>query len=309
MKRVAALLVAVILSACAPQEQAFNAPNVAPRIEQGAFITADGERLPMRSWPLVNPRAIIIAVHGFNDYSNSFTGAGKYFKKRGIATYAYDQRGFGAGPQTGVWAGEQNLTRDLYDFTIAMNKRYPRTPIFLMGESMGGAVVMLAEKECPLPISGMVLSAPAVWGDDTMPVAYRILLWGMAHTLPEAKMTGKNLKIRASNNIPMLRQLGKDPLVIKATRVDAIYGLTHLMDDAYEAPEHIKTRSLLLYGLKDQVIPRAPIDGIKDRFATPTKTIFYDDGYHMLTRDLQGKLVLSDVADWVLKTRRLTIPR
>ncbi len=301
MKRVVAFFIAIMLSACAPQEQAFNAPSITPRIEQGAFVAADGVRLPMRSWPLAKPKAIIIAVHGFNDYSNAFTGAGKYFKKRGIATYAYDQRGFGEGPQTGVWAGEQNLTRDVYDFTIAMSKRYPKAPIFLMGESMGGAVVMLAEKEHPLPVSGIVLSAPAVWGSDTMPVVYRILLWGMAHTLPEAKMTGKNLKIRASNNIPMLRQLGKDPLVIKATRVDAIYGLTHLMDDAYAAPEHIKTRSLLLYGFKDQVIPRAPIDDIKDRFATPTKTIFYDGGYHMLTRDLQGESVLSDVAGWVLK--------
>ena len=301
MKRVAALFILVILSACAPQEQAFNVASKTPKIEQGAFITADSVRLPMRSWRLAKPRAIIIAVHGFNDYSNAFDGAGKYFKKRGIATYAYDQRGFGAAPQTGVWAGEKNLTRDLHDFTTVIAKRHPKTPIFLMGESMGGAVVMLTEKEHPLPVSGMILQAPAVWGSDTMPAAYRILLWGMAHTLPEVKMTGKNLRIRASNNIPMLRRLGKDPLVIKGTRVDAIYGLTQLMDAAYHSPEHIKKRSLLLYGLKDKVIPRAPIDAIKDRFATPTNTIFYDDGYHMLTRDLQGEEVLSDIADWVLK--------
>ena len=290
----------LLLAACAPQEQAFNPPSQKPAIEQGAFIAADAERLPMRRWAVKEPRAVVVAVHGFNDYSNAFEDAGKYFKKRGITTYAYDQRGFGASPHTGVWAGNENLTRDLHDFTALVARRHPKTPVFVWGESMGGAVVMLAEREAPLPVSGIVLQAPAVWGDEHMPMLYRILLWGMAYTLPEYKMTGQRLKILASNNIPMLRAMGRDPLVIKATRVDAMYGLTHLMSAAYESPEYIKRRVLLLYGLKDQVIPRAPIEATKDRFSTAAKTIFYDEGYHMLHRDLQGQEVLADIADWMI---------
>lgn len=297
-------VILILLAACAPQQQEFKPVSQTPKIEKQTFTTSDGTALPMRTWMVKRPRAVVIGVHGFNDYSKSFEGAGAYFRKHGIATYAYDQRGFGTAPQTGIWAGEENLTRDLRDFTVLVAKRHPKTPLFIMGESMGGAVVMLTEKTYHPKVSGIILSAPAVWSYDYMPVLYPPLLWISAHTLPEYKLTGKNLKIQASNNIEMLRALGRDPLVIKATRIDTIYGLTHLMNDAYHAPEAIYQPSLLLYGYKDQVIPRGPIEGAKDRFATPTKAIFYDDGYHMLTRDLQGKEVLSDIADWVLTSAR-----
>jgi len=298
-----ALSFLLLLAACAPQQQAFNPVTHTATIEKETYKALDGAELPLRSWKVRKPRAIVIALHGFNDYSNAFTGAGEYFKKKHIATYAYDQRGFGKAPGRGIWAGKENLVRDVQELAVALHKQHPRTPIFLMGESMGGAVVLLAASQKDLPISGVVLLAPAVWGNTAMPVLYQMMLWASAHTLPWYKVTGEGLEIQASNNIPMLRELGRDPLVIKATRIDAIYGLVGLMGEAYEAPPHIDEPSLLLYGYKDEVIPKKPIEEIRGRFAGAPDHIFYEDGYHMLTRDLQGKDVLSDIARWMLKKR------
>lgn len=275
-----------------------------PAIEANSYTTSDSTILSMRSWQVKRPKAVVIAVHGFNDYSNAFEGAGRYFQKRGITTYAYDQRGFGSTPNRGIWAGEKNLTRDLAEFTGLIARRHKGVPLFLMGESMGGAVVMVTAAQEEIPARGIILLAPAVWGNEHMPVPYRMLLWGMAHTLPEYKLTGRGLKILASNNIPMLRAMGKDPLIIKATRVDTIYGLSHLMDKAYNSPPHIDGQVLLLYGFKDQVIPRKPVEEIKEHFPEPPDAVFYDEGYHMLTRDLQGDKVLADIARWIGKKAR-----
>src|SRR3546814_2749885 len=53
--------------------------------------------------------------------------------------------------------------------------------------------------------------------------------------------------------------LGRDPLVIKATRVDTIHGLVNLMDTASTVrPQGVPL--LLLYGAKDEVIPRPPVE-------------------------------------------------
>jgi len=50
------------------------------------------------SWlPDGTPGAIVLALHGFNDYSNAFATTGQAFAASGIAVFAYDQRGFGAG--------------------------------------------------------------------------------------------------------------------------------------------------------------------------------------------------------------------
>src|SRR5262249_47536372 len=43
-------------------------------------------------------RAVILALHGFNDYSHAFAMPGPLWAEQGIATYAYDQRGFGGTP-------------------------------------------------------------------------------------------------------------------------------------------------------------------------------------------------------------------
>ena len=69
--------------------------------------------LPLRKWlPDGAVKAVILALHGFNDYSDAFEGPGEVWANRGIATYAFDQRGFGAAPGHGLWAGAEQLAGD-----------------------------------------------------------------------------------------------------------------------------------------------------------------------------------------------------
>ncbi len=60
-------------------------------------------------------------------------------------------------------------------------------------------------------------------------------LWIGARLMPGLTLTGRGLGIKPSDNIAMLRALSRDPLVIKETRVDTIYGLVNLMDAALAA--------------------------------------------------------------------------
>ena len=88
-------------------------PEPAPRFTEHHFVTTDGKRLPLRRWlPRGRVRAVILALHGFNDYSNAFAASGTAWAKDGIAAYAYDQRGFGAAPERGRWPGRAALAID-----------------------------------------------------------------------------------------------------------------------------------------------------------------------------------------------------
>ena len=70
-------------------------PEYAATLTQDSYQTGDGSILPVRRWGGKNPSAVVIAVHGFNDYSKSFDGIGQYLQTQGMAMIAYDQRGFG----------------------------------------------------------------------------------------------------------------------------------------------------------------------------------------------------------------------
>jgi len=262
----------------------------------------DGYRLPLRHWgDSTNASAVLLALHGFNDYSNAFAGLGPYLAKHGILTYAYDQRGFGATEQRGRWAGKERLVADVETLVGLLRTRHPRVPLFLLGESMGGAVVMAAAATGN-GADGIVLVAPAVWSRDTMNPIQRLALKVAAHTLPWLELTGKRIKVRPSDNLDMLRALGTDPLVIKHTRVDALWGVTNIMDLAMSVASGLPSPTLLLYGEHDEIIPENAFCTMLERIPedeSRARILLYENGWHMLTRDLQGEIVLADIASWL----------
>lgn len=299
----ALLILVVLLGSCAPLgEERADAMTNGPRWEQAHFVTRDGAQLPLVTWaPQQVPSAVIVAVHGFNDYHRAFALAGPHWAERGIIVYAYDQRGFGAAPQRGRWPGVERLISDLQDLITLVRERHPGLPLAVLGDSMGAAVTMATVRHpATPPVDGMILNAPAVWGRSSFNPFYRMVLWVAAHTVPGWEVTGRGLKIRVSDNREWLRELSKDPLMIRETRIDALYGIVKLMDEALAEPIPPTLPTLVLYGLRDEVIPRAAVCRFVDTLpATVHRTLWYPEGYHMLLRDLQAKQVWQDVEDWL----------
>lgn len=306
LARVFALAVAFFAGACAPHFAAPGLAVTAPRFNAPqALIARDGRVLPVERWGPKKPRAVVIALHGMNDYANAFADPAAAFAKSDIATIAYDQRGFGRMPPVGRWAGETAMVNDLEDAVTAARRSYPNTPVYVLGESMGAAVVILwAEETGAKNVDGIILSAPALWGWHMLNPLYRTALSLSARLFPGKTLSGGRLKIWPSDNVKMLRALYYDPLVIKETRTDAIYGLVTLMDDAYVAAPKIPDVPLLvLYGAHDQVIPPRPIQkAMTVRLKTPmrrTRFVYYPRGYHMLLRDLSRATVTRDIRAWI----------
>jgi alpha-beta hydrolase superfamily lysophospholipase len=307
-------LLLVCLAACAPSfERAVPRDRmVSPMMQDDVLVTRDGSRLPLRRWEADSaPKAVIVALHGMGDHSNAFDMPGIFWAQAGITTLAYDQRGFGRSANPGLWAGAQAMRDDLFDAVAAARLRYPGVPVFALGESMGGAVLLTAlASQTPPQIDGAILSAPAVWSRADMPLIYRTALFLAAHLVPGLVLSNDAAKrvvsIMPSDNIEMLRALGRDPLFQRRTRTDTLYGLVNLMDEARTAPGRLQNPPPILFlaGVNDQVIPPKPTLAVIAALGNRTAVKRYDKGYHMLLRDLQRETVHRDVAGWVLKEGR-----
>jgi len=294
-----------LAAACAPVLAPRGIANDTPVIAAQVFVTRDGLRLPLREWKAEKPKAVIVALHGMSDYSEAFDMPGPFWAEHGITSYAYDQRGFGAAPDPGLWAGGDAMRRDLSDFVDVVHTRFPGLPVYALGESMGGAVLLssLASKDPPR-VAGVILCAPAVWSRADMPLSYRVTLWLAAHAVPWLHVSGEGLKIWPSDNIEMLRKLSRDPLYQHSARADQIYGLVNLMDAARKAPAHLfdPPPILFLYGAHDQVIPKEPTEAVIAALGDTAQATRFPQGYHMLLRDLDANTVWRDIADWIAKT-------
>ena len=300
------LMMAALMGCAGPRLQPSLPENRAPVLNATFAVMADGYVLPLSVWkPAGDARAVVLALHGMNDYRHAFADVGVSLAASGIATYAYDQRGFGETEWRGIWAGAERMVLDMETTAALIRDRHPGVPLYLMGESMGGAVLLasLGHNPGPQDVSGMVLVAPAVWGRETMNPFQRLLLWLGVHTLPSLELSADGLDIKPSDNVEMLRALGRDPLVIKKTRIDTISGLTDLMDEAAASVPRLRGPVLIQIGAHDEVIPKRPtcrmLAALSERAEHRPRIVIYPEGYHMLTRDLRADTVLQDISRWI----------
>jgi len=306
-RRLSALVLALVLAGCA-----VGGPLVAPSVPPPPpFIgphlaAADGTALALSEWPAAeSPRAVILAVHGFGDYGpSSFTAAARFWAGQDIVTYAYDQRGFGRNTSFGRWPGAAALAADLRAVADQLRARHPCVPLVVVGHSMGGGVALAAAGQ-GLDADGLVLAAPAIWGGDELNPLHRLAAWSVAALMPERRFTGKGVvRIQASDNIAMLRALGRDPHYLRPPSAREILGMVRVADLAEAAAPGVGLPALLLLGAKDEIVPEAAARRVFDRLTGPRQVIEYGQGWHMLFRDLQAERVWRDVADWSLAVPR-----
>lgn len=282
--RLVAWALALLLGACAPT----------------VYPLDDTARRRIVHEPGDPPRGIILALHGFNDYSRAFDEFAAFAAMHGYQVEAFDQQGFGANRNRGLWPGNEALAADVRRRLAASRRASPEVPLYVLGESMGAAVAVLALAEAADLADGLIMAAPAVWGGASLNPLYRIALFATAGLLPRRLVTGRGLDVRASDNDAALIALGRDPMVIKETRLDAVAGLVRLMDAAVARAPELDLPILLLAGEHDEVIPPEAVDAFAIRLGSQECLfIRYAEGWHLLLRDLQRRRVWRDIIGWL----------
>jgi alpha-beta hydrolase superfamily lysophospholipase len=281
-----------------------------PQLGPDTFVSFDGTPLPLTIWPASDsssttrePWAVILALHGMNDYAQAWAIAGPYWAALGITTYAYDQRGFGRGPKRGLWASEALMNEDVRTACKLLRARHPGAVLAVVGESMGAAVAITAFASSEPPAADRaVLLSPAVWGWSEQPLVNRLALWIVAHGDPSTLLSPPGWVYRRhlpSDNVEVLRRMGRDRNMVFETRADAAYGLMGLMQDASDSIAHMAVPTLYCYGMHDHLIPRQAAFHAASQLGALDRTAFYKDGWHLLNRDLHAEVVLKDVAGFI----------
>jgi acylglycerol lipase len=297
------LFAALLLGACAPTWQKPLKPEPAftgPRLEADRFVSFDGARLGLTRWDAPRPWAIVVAVHGMNDYANAWHRIAPYWAEHGITTLAYDQRGFGRSPQRGVWGTDRLMTEDLRVITRLARRECRTCVIAVAGESMGAAVALEAfGSDRPPDADRLMLFSPAVWGWKSQPLINRWALMVAARLTPAKVYTPPRWltnHISASDNIEELRAMGRDPLMVWGARSDTLLGLVNTMQKGADAAPRVHVPTLWMVGAHDQIVPLAAQKKALAKSNPEIRTAFYPDGWHLLTRDLEAPRVWADAA-------------
>ncbi len=270
-------------------------------------------KVPHRAWiPIDKPREVLLCVHGLGFSSESFDEFGRAMAGRGFAVYAVDVRGFGAwlNKREGNTVDFDSCLTDIEAALKNLHKAYPGLPIFMVGESMGGAIALRAASRYPLLVNGLISSVPSSerYGSLTskMHVGLKYL-----ENKDKPMDVGTTVVERATAN-PTLQ---KKMLEEKGNRMELspkeLKQFNDFMKGNFDAAALIeKMPVLMMAGFKDKLVkPEGTID-LFNSLSTPDKLLMViGDGEHLLLEENQLTDQLTQLLNvWIKNESRSAHP-
>jgi acylglycerol lipase len=276
-------------------------------VEAKAPIWSSNIKVPYRSWlPVNKPKEVLLCVHGLGFSSLSYTEFGHVMASRGYAVYAIDVRGFGE------WMNSRENKVDfegcLGDIEAALKtlrKNYPGCKIDLVGESMGGAIVLAAASRNPQLIDGIISSVPS--SDRYAKMSSTLIVGAKFLTNKDKQMDiAPEVVERATENKALQKHMESTPTNRMKLSPKELKQFNDFMKGNYDAAALIeKTPILLMAGFKDKLVkPEGTIE-LFNSISTDDKLLMVvGDGEHLLLEENQLTEQLTDLLITWLNHRR-----
>lgn len=251
-----------------------------------------GEGAPCLSWknPLVSrPSACVLCIHGLGLHSRSFEHFGKELARRHLAVFAIDVRGFGSWMKN---PGDEKVDfdaclEDVRQAIQSIKKAYPGLPVFLLGESMGGAIALRAASLYPEEIAGLISSVPSEerfqQGRTDMKVALHFL------SGPRRDFDiGSQIVEQATDNEKLKRRWREDPLSRLEISPRELLQFQKFMNDNHDSAEKIKNMPVLfVQGTDDELVKPDGTWELFNRLSTRDKVFVALPSEHLIFEEAQ----------------------
>ena len=268
---------------------------------EGTFDGIRGATIRYQYWlPENKPKALLLIVHGLAEHGGRYLNLINYFVPRGYAVYSFDHIGHGESSGRRVYVKRFNDFTSVLGMYIGMIRSwYPRSPLFLIGHSLGAlisAVYILSDTQC----SGAVLSGPLVSVPDNISSSTVLLSRVLSTLVPTVGIASLD-PTAISRSQAVVRAYTGDPLV-HCGKTTARLGseiLGAIRRVAREAPM-IQLPLLVLQGGADRLVSPQGTERFFSLLGSPDKTLrVYEGLYHEIYNEPEFKEVLADVEPWL----------
>ncbi|MCP4763596.1 MAG: alpha/beta hydrolase [archaeon] len=268
----------------------------------GAFITSDGYELSYRDWSIKDRRKkirkIIICIHGLHSHGEKFILLADKFIKHNWNTYALDLRGHGLS-----WSDTQNFgshdfgditdyklwIRDTIEFIEFLRKKHPDVPIYLLGDSMGGAVAIHVVKEKGVNLSGLVLLSPALKAFTSVEVGIIKNAFFTLSNRDALSIQNREHDGISTNSAVYIDYQHTDPLRMRRESPRYYEQILKMLYKLKKVELDNFPPLILFYGEKDQLIDFVGVKDFITRLKRKSKALHYiPSAYHELLTDIEA---------------------
>lgn len=287
----------------------FNKNNIHLNIIEGCYIN--------------NINAIVINVHGigshFQDIEeciDTMTVRENILKKNNIKCFAFEFHGHGkSGGQRCSFDSFDDLVDDMLYVVIYIKNKYPNIPIFVVAESMGGAVAIRynIKYNKMYKINGYILISPMVdiynnlYSKLYKNFVFNNIIEMVSYKYPTVPLIPTNKKNIINNEQYMMMRKKNKYIYHDKFRLNVIRECYYIIIWVKKNGHLFNSPLFVIHGLKDIITdPQSSINFWK-KAQTPKKHIYLPkDADHGIfigndNNDQHPKLVWEKIIDWINK--------
>ncbi|APA84176.1 lysophospholipase [Paraburkholderia sprentiae WSM5005] len=274
--------------------------------QRASVMSGDGIALPLYRWRPRGPiRATVALLHGLAEHAGRYAAVASRLNASGIELVAIDLRGHGHAP--GKRAYVKRFDDYLLDAQALLDAAAQScAPLFLMGQSMGGAVAALYAIErldaSGRRLSGLILSSPALAPGRDMPkwmlalsqVISRVYPGFPAMKIDPALLSRLQPVVNANRNDPLVHH-GAIPARTGAE-------LLRAMARIERGRAELRMPLLVFHGTDDKLTEPDGSRAFGEHAGSPDKTLTLHQGsYHETMNDLDRDRAIEALVEWIEK--------
>ena len=266
---------------------------------------------PCLSWLGEGPvKAVLVLVHGLGLHNGTYESFGKRMSDLGYAAYAIDVRGFGSWMEA---KGRENVDfdgclSDLEKTLKVVRRANPNKPVFLLGESMGGAIALRATALYPELVDGLISSVPAADRFKQNETGLKVAFHFLAN--PDKPFNVGEGVIKQATNKPELREAwSNDPLARMNLSPKELIQFQMFMNQNHDSAREIVSKPVLIVqGVQDKLVrPQGTVELFNELTTKDKEIVLIPNAEHLIFEENQfNDEVVDKVVDWI--TKHMTTP-
>ena len=264
---------------------------------------ADGTPLAVSDWRVASSGGKgVVLMHGLGEHHGRYAHVAQFFNGCGYSVRAYDHRGHGrSGGARGDVSDTETLVQDAR-IVIKDFAQYLSSEPLLLGHSMGGLFAAYYATRELSPLSGLILSSPAL--RIRLSGAQKFLLRFLGAIAPGYGIPNGLDPDYLSHRQAVVDAYKSDPLVHAKISARLLRAMLQAIDFAQAHAPTLSVDTLLVVAGDDHLVDAAGSLAFFEKLAPGIGTMHsYPGCYHELFNEEEAERVFDDIRTWLTSSR------
>lgn len=254
------------------------------------------------SWyiqPVSKPKAVILLVHGFGEYSWRYKHWANKFAYTGYAFVSWDHCGHGL--SDGRPGFIRNYEQFLLEIDLAITKTkelFPDIPIILYGHSMGGNIAINYAIRRTSPISLLIITSPWLELANPLPKYQEILIVLLMILLPRVTLKAPIKAEQISHDEEEVTKYRTDKLIHGIITPKLLMSIKVAGKYAQKNANKIKIPTLLMHGNADSITSCKATMNMA-RLIPNATYLEWPSLFHELHKETKQNEIFMNISEWI----------